>query len=104
MYEWSANRISKFPFYADDLRLHHMRTMRAEKFFPYTFTDDEGTVAGHIAIRYPDESDDSMVRFGFVIIAPAKRGLGYGKLMLDSACDYSRDVLKAERVMLSVAL
>lgn len=64
MYEWSADRISKFPFGGDDLHAHHVHTVRTEKFMPYTFTDDDGTVVGHLAIRYPDESDDSMVRFG----------------------------------------
>ena len=102
MYEWSADRISKYPFDADDLHAHHAHTMRAEKFMPYTFTEDDGTVVGHIAIRYPDESDDSMVRFGFVITDPEKRRRGYGKAMLDAACSYSRDILRAKRVTLSV--
>lgn len=102
MYEWSADRISKFPFDADDLHAHHIRTMQTERFMPYTFVEDDGIVVGHIAIRYPDESDESMVRFGFIITDPARSRQGYGRAMLDAACEYSRDVLKAERVTLSV--
>ena len=102
MYEWSADRISKFPFTADDLHAHHVRTMNTEKFMPYTFTEDDGTIVGHIVIRYPNESDDSMVRFGFVITDPARRRRGYGRAMLDAACDYSRNILKAERATLAV--
>lgn len=102
MYEWSADRISKFPFEGEDLHAHHIRTMRTERFTPYTFTEDDGTVVGHIAIRYPDETDESMVRFGFVITDLVRRRRGYGRAMLDAACEYSRDVLRAQRVTLSV--
>ncbi len=102
MYEWSADRISKFPFNGEDLHAHHIHTMQTERFTPYTFTEDDGTVVGHIAIRYPDETDESMVRFGFVITDPARRRRGYGRAMLEAASDYSRDVLRAQRVTLSV--
>ena len=40
---------------------------------------------GHSRIRYPDDSDDYTVRFGFVIVDPAIRGLGNGKRMLQLA-------------------
>ena len=70
MYEWSADRIAKFPFDDGDLDSHHKRTMRNERFMPYTFADDADVPVGHIAIRYPDPCDNTMVRFGFVIIDP----------------------------------
>lgn len=40
--------------------------------------DDGGKLVGHLCIRYPDEEDDSIVRFGFVIVDPALRGCGNG--------------------------
>ena len=102
MYEWSADRIARYPFDAGDLDSHHEQTMRNERFMPYTFVDDTDMPVGHIVIRYPDPDDDRMVRFGFVIIDPKLRGRGLGKKMLDEACDYSKDVLHADRVTLSV--
>ena len=102
LYEWSADRIARFPFDAGDLDSHHEHTIRNERFMPFTFVDDADRPVGHIAIRYPDPEDESMVRFGFVIIDPDLRRRGLGRMMLDEACRYSKDVLHAERVTLSV--
>lgn len=102
LYEWSADRISKYPFTAGDLVDHHKRTMSEEKFMPFTYEDNNGVPVGHMAIRYPDESDTSSVRFGFVIIAPVLRRRGLAGAMLEEACEYSRDVLHATKASLSV--
>jgi len=102
LYEWSADRISRYPFTAGDLVDHHKRTMSEEKFMPFTYVDNNGVPIGHMAIRYPDEHDKSCVRFGFVIIAPVLRRRGLAAAMLEEACEYSRDVLHASKASLSV--
>lgn len=104
LYEWSADRISKYPFTADDLVAHHDHTMNTERFTPYTYVDNKGVPVGHIAIRYPDEADDTHVRFGFVIISPVLRRRGLAGAMIEEACEYSKDVLHASRASVSVFL
>lgn len=102
MYEWSADRIAKFPFTSEDIHAHHTRTMAEERFTPYTFVDEDGVPVGHIAIRYPDVNDDTYVRFGYVIIDPAKRRQGLGSRMLEAACDFARNELHADTTSLAV--
>ena len=59
-------------------------------------------VIGHLFIRYPNEIDISIVRFGYVIVNPAMRGCGKGKEMLKLAIDYTRNVLNASKITLGV--
>lgn len=47
-------------------------------------------------------TDDSIVRFGFVIVDPALRGKGCGRELLRLAVDYVKDNLTAERINLGV--
>lgn len=57
---------------------------------------------GHLRIRYPDDADDYTVRFGFVIVDPAIRGIGNGKRMLQLAIDYAKNILHASKITLGV--
>ena len=57
---------------------------------------------GHFIIRYPREDVDSTVRFGFVILNPDLRGIGYGKEMLRLGIEYVKDNLSAKRIDLGV--
>lgn len=57
---------------------------------------------GHLLIRYPSETDNSIVRFGFVIVNPALRGHGEGKRMLQLAIDYAKNVLCVSKITLGV--
>ena len=50
------------------------------------FTDDEKTV----------------LRLGFVIVDSKKRGMGYGKRMLEAAIKYAFEILRAEKLTLGV--
>lgn len=50
------------------------------RFFPLTAVEEE-RVVGHFIIRHPREDDDSLVRFGFVIVDPECRGKGDGQRM-----------------------
>ena len=51
--------------------------------------------------RFTDE-EKNVLRFGFVIVDDAKRGMGYGKQMLQLAIQYAFSLLKVETITLGV--
>ncbi len=67
LYQWSADRIGKFPLSEDDLNINYEPFMTDAGFVPLTAVDEVGNVTGHLFIRYPDKKDKSIVRFGYVI-------------------------------------
>ena len=71
-------------------------------FYPLTAIDKNENVVGHFIIRFPDPEDLSIVRFGFVIVAPEIRGKGFGQEMLRLGIQYAKNELKAKRVCLGV--
>ena len=102
LYQWSADRLGRFPVSGDDLNRSYEPVLGCGLFFPLTAVDASGHAAGHLFIRIPDAGDRTRVRFGFVIIDPALRGCGKGREMLQNALDYAQKVLKAETVTLGV--
>jgi len=62
---------------------------------------DEDDVVGFFILRRPTESFD-VLRFGFVIVDPAKRGKGYGKRMLQLGIIYAKEIFAAKKVTLGV--
>ena len=102
LYQWSANRIGKFPLAANDLNDDYAPMMKSNKFIPFSAIDEKGNLVGHLYIRYPNEEDEHIVRFGFVILDPALRGCGNGKKMLQLAIDYAKNVLCAAKITLGV--
>ena len=102
LYQWSADRYNKYPLSGDDINESYAPHLHTRRFYPLTAVDDNGDVIGHFIIRYPKDNDDSSVRFGFVIVNPAKRGKGYGKEMLWLAIEYVKDHLNATRIELGV--
>lgn len=102
LYQWSADRFCKFPLEAADIVGSYAQQIQSGRFFPLTATDSAGSVTGHFIIRYPREDDDSLVRFGFVIVDPALRGRGLGRTMLGSGLAYIRAKLPAKTVDLGV--
>ena len=64
--------------------------------------DDNGDAIGHFIIRYPQDNDDSSVRFGFVIVNSEFRGKGYGKELLRLGIEYVKENLNATRIDLGV--
>lgn len=102
LYQWSSDRLGKFPLSGDDLNKHYQSVLPGGRFIPMTAVDESGRVTGHFFIRYPDEKDDRTVRFGFIIVDPAIRGRGNGREMLKAAIDYARRALNAERIILGV--
>ena len=102
LYQWSADRIGKFPVMDNDLNENYAPMNGSDRFIPFSAYDEEDHLVGHLYIRYPDEKDDSMVRFGFVIIDPDLRGQGNGKKMLQLAIEYAKNVLCASKITLGV--
>ncbi|MDO4474102.1 MAG: GNAT family protein [Eubacteriales bacterium] len=102
LYQWSADRIDKFPILDDDLNKNYEPVIESDRFIPLSAIDENDTVIGHLFIRYPNEIDDSIVRFGYVIVNPALRGCGKGKEMLKLAIDYARNELNASMITLGV--
>lgn len=102
LYSWSADRYCRFPLTGSDIDKNYANMQSAGKFFPLTAVEDDGSIAGHFIIRYPDKTDKSTVRFGFVIVDPALRGQGKGSEMLRLGIEYARRELSAKRIDLGV--
>ena len=101
LYKWSADRFNKFPMPDYIMNIAYSEQIRGGRFIPLTAIEDTDIV-GHFIIRYPDEDDNSTVRFGFVIINPKYRCKGYGKEMLRRGIKYVKEELKADRIDLGV--
>ena len=94
LYQWSANRIGTFPLADNALNEDYAPRMKSNRFIPLSAFDENGHLAGHLYIRYPNEADDSIVRFGFVIVDHVLRGHGNGKKMLRLATDYAKNAYR----------
>lgn len=99
-YKWSAGLLGTFPISPSDLADHMIRQRNENQFFPFTAFDEEG-IAGFFILRRPKE-DDALLRLGFIILSPEKRGKGYGKEMLGLAKVFAFGVYRAERLTLGV--
>lgn len=100
--KWSADLFDHYPITANDLQENYDNAIRVmkDRFIPLVAQDDDGIV-GQLFIRFPDE-EKRIGRFGFVIVDDKKRGMGYGKQMLELALEYAFDELKASKVTLGV--
>ena len=98
--QWCADRFDHYPITAEDMNRQYTEACRTGRFFPLTAEDENGP-AGHLIMRYPDETG-TVLRFGFVILDPARRGKGQGKEMLRLALDKAFGEMKAEKVTLGV--
>ena len=101
LYQWSADRINKFPICGNDINRCYTPMIRTGRFIPLTYVCDD-KIIGHLTIRYPINGNDKIVRFGFVIVNPTLRGQGYGKKMLIAAIEYVKNILKADKITLGV--
>ena len=71
-----------------------------DNFYPMTAVDENGPV-GHLILRYTNE-EKTTIRLGFIIVDDTRRGMGYGKKMIQMAMQYAFDMLKAEKLTLGV--
>lgn len=98
--KWCADRYEKYPISAEDMNRLYSRCREKEEFYEMTALDEEGIV-GHLTMRFTDEAR-TVLRLGFVIIDPVKRGKGNGRKMLSLALKYAFEILRAEKVTLGV--
>lgn len=102
--KWTSDRYEQFPITAEDMNRKYVDCNgdceEPDNFYPVTAFDESGVI-GHMIMRYRNP-EKTKIRFGFVIVDDAKRGMGYGKEMLRLALTYAFELLKAERVSLGV--
>ena len=71
-----------------------------ENLMAFTAIEDD-EVVGFFTMRRPSESFNEL-RFGFVVVDPAKRGKGYGKAMLQLGSKFAKEIYGAKKVSLGV--
>lgn len=97
--KWCADRYDHYPISAEDMNEHYNAVAYDDNFYQFTAFDESGIV-GHLIMRFTDE-EKKILRFGFVIVDPKKRGQGYGKKMLELAIKYAFEILKTEKITLA---
>ena len=92
-YQWTAGVLGTYPIAQNEFSF-------VESLMPFTAFDETG-IAGFYTLRNPNESLDEL-RFGFVIVDPAKRGKGYGKTMLRLGLKFAFEIYGAKKASLGV--
>lgn len=92
-YQWSAGVLGNYPITQKDFGF-------VESLMPFTAFDESG-ITGFFTLRNPNDSLDEL-RFGFVIVDPKKRGMGYGKAMLKSGLKFAFEIYGAKKASLGV--
>lgn len=92
-YKWSAGVLGEYPITRE-------RFCFVNELMAFTAIDDD-EIVGFFTMRRPTESYD-VLRFGFVIVDPEKRGKGYGKAMLKLGVKFAKEVFGAKKVSLGV--
>lgn len=102
--EWSSDRYGAYPITAEDINYKYLECNgdceEADNFYPMTAVDENGSV-GHLILRYTND-EKTIIRLGFIIVDDSKRGMGYGKRMIQMAMHYAFDMLKADKITLGV--
>ena len=93
---WSADRYKDFPAKPEEM----MEQYEGENMYPLTAVVGE-EIVGHILLRFPSE-DKSVIRFGFVIVDDSKRGMGYGRRLLQLAIDHACNQMGVKTITLGV--
>ncbi len=99
-YKWSAGILGDFPLSEERLLEAVSGRNDDTRYFPLVAFDEDGPV-GFFIVRTPGD-DDRKVRFGFVIVDPSKRGMGYGKRMLELGLKFAFGIYGADEVSLGV--
>lgn len=91
-YQWSAGVLGTYPITEEDFAF-------VENLDAFTAYDDDG-ITGFFTLRKPGE--ENILRIGFVIVDPDKRGKGYGKQMMKLALGIAFEQKGADAVSLGV--
>lgn len=100
-YQWSADRICKYPMSGKELDKYYNNIIKRESCFPMTAIDENNIPVGHMMMRAIDGNYDT-IRFGFIIVDGSLRGKGYGREMLRLAFIYAFNVLNCNKITLGV--
>jgi len=92
-YKWSAGVLGEYPITKEEFGF-------VNNLIAFTAVDDDELV-GFFTMRRPTKSFD-VLRFGFVVVDPRKRGNGYGKTMLQLGIKYAKEIFGAKKVSLGV--
>ena len=102
--KWSSDRYGAYPITAEDINYKYLKCNgdceEPDNFYPMTAVDANGPV-GHLILRYTNK-EKTIIRLGFIIVDDSKRGIGYGKRMIQMTMQYAFDMLKAEKITLGV--
>ena len=93
---WSADRYKDYPAQPSDMIAQY----EGDNLFPMTMVDGE-EIVGHILLRYPS-AGKSIIRFGFIIVDDTKRGMGYGRRLLQLAIDHACNQMGVKTITLGV--
>ena len=91
-YKWTAGVLGDYPLTPEQFE-------QVNNLKPFTMVD-EGEIVGFFTLRKPADTE-GVLRFGFVVVDPEKRGKGYGKRMLLLGIDAAKK-LGAKKVSLGV--
>ncbi|MBP3214060.1 MAG: GNAT family N-acetyltransferase [Bacteroidaceae bacterium] len=94
--KWSADRYKDFPVKREDM----MEQYKGDNMYPLTAVVGENII-GHVLLRFLSE-DKTLVRFGFVIVDDTKRGMGYGKQMLQMVIKKAKEEFGVQKITLGV--
>ena len=101
---WGGERFGSFPVSAETINRKYTEQngdcTEPDNFYPMIAYDESGVV-GHFIMRYLN-GDKRCIRFGWIVVDDSKRGLGYGKRMLELGLKYAFEILKARIVNLGV--
>ena len=102
--KWCADRYENYPITPENINFKYIKCngdcKEWDNFYPVTAVDENGPV-GHLIMRYTNK-EKTIIRMGFVIVDDSKRGMGYGKKMMQMAMGYAFDMLGAKKVTLGV--
>ncbi len=102
--KWTSDRYPSYPITAREMNEkyfdHNGDCPEADNFYPMTACED-GRPLGHFILRYVG-GDRRVLRAGFVIVDPERRGRGVGREMLRLALEYAFRICRAERVTIGV--
>ena len=84
---WCADR---FQYPLTVAQLQDYKNIYEEDEFGWIFValDEEGTPVGHFLMRMANYEKES-IHLGFIVVDTKKRGLGYGKEMVERAVKYA---------------
>ena len=102
--KWCADRYENYPITPENINFKYIKCngdcKEWDNFYPVTAVDENGPV-GHLIMRYTNK-EKTIIRMGFVIVDDSKRGMGYGKKMMQMAMGYAFYMLGAKKVTLGV--